>query len=141
MAFVLGKDCHLYYKEGGVDGGGAWTEMTNIRDVKWDNSTDEADVSTRRGGNYKQTVPTLSAGSVEFQMVWDTDDAGFEAFWDAFNNRDIIGLRVYTRTDGGGLEADFAVTNLSRNEGLTEAVVADVTCKVTYSGATPTYNA
>ncbi len=141
MAFTLGKDCHLYYKEGGVDGGGSWIELDNVRDVKWDNTCDEADVSTRRGGNYKQTVPTLAAGSVEFQMVWDTDDPGFAAFWDAFNDRTIIGLRVYTRADGGGLEADFAVTNLSRNEGLTEAVVADVTCKVTYSGATPTYNA
>lgn len=39
--------------------------------------TGEADVTTRANSGWRATVGTLKEASVEFEMVWDTADAGF----------------------------------------------------------------
>ena len=70
-------------------------------------------------------------------MVYDPDDAGYAAYEQAYRNRKAIGMRVWKRTDGGGLVADFSITNFSENQSLTEAVTIDVTAKVTYSDTAP----
>jgi predicted secreted protein len=139
MAIKLGMDAKLFYKAGGQGGAGQWTELTNVRDVTLSLETGEADVTTRGNSGWRATVGTLKEASVEFEMVWDTADAGFAAIKDAFFDNEMIGLQVLDDTGGQGLQADFSITNFSRSEALEEAITVSVTAKVTYSETPPSW--
>lgn len=139
MAIKLGMEAKLLYKVGGQGGAGAWTALGNTRDVTLSLEAGEADVTTRANSGWRATVATLKEASVEFEMVWDTADAGFTAIKNAFFGNDPIGLQVLDATGGQGLQADFSITNFSRNEALEEAITVSVTAKVTYSTTAPTW--
>jgi hypothetical protein len=139
MAIKLGMEAVLKYKVGGQTGGGAWTALSNVKDVTLNLETGEADVTTRANAGWRATVGTLKEASVEFEMVWDTADAGFTAIKNAFFNNAVIGLQVLDGTSGQGLQADFSITNFSRSEALEEAITVSVTAKVTYSATAPSW--
>lgn len=139
MAIKLGMEAQLLYKVGGQGGAGSWTVLGNTRDVTLSLEAGEADVTTRANSGWRATVATLKEGSVEFEMVWDTEDAGFTAIKNAFFNNGPIGLQILDETSGQGLQADFSVTNFSRNEALEEAITVSVTAKVTYSATAPSW--
>jgi predicted secreted protein len=138
MPIKLGMEAKIYYAVGG-QGGGTFTELTNVRDVTLSLETGEADVTTRANVGWRATVGTLKEASVEFEMVWDTADAGFTAIKNAFFNNEMIGLKVLDGEGGQGLQADFSITNFSRNEALEEAITVSVTAKVTYSDTPPSW--
>lgn len=148
MAAKLGLDAKLYYLSTGTraawPGSGApanLEEITNVKDLTLNLEKGEADVTTRANSGWKATLPTLKDGSVEFEMVWDPDDTGFTAIQEAFINGTSIALAVLdgasTTVGSQGLWADFAVTNMSREEPLEEAIKAKVTVKPTYSSVAP----
>lgn len=139
MPIKLGMEAKLYYKPGGQSGGGAWNELTNVRDVTLTLETGEADVTTRANSGWRATVATLKEATVEFEMVWDTADAGFSAIKDAYLGNDPIGLQVRDGAGGQGLQADFMITSFSRSEPLEEAITVSVTAKVTYSTTPPSW--
>lgn len=139
MAFKLGMEAVLNYKTGGQSGGGAWTELTNVRDVTLSLEAGEADVTTRANDGWRATAATLREASVEFEMIWDPADAGFTAIKDAYLGNDIIGLQVLDGPTGQGLQADFMITNFSRSEPLEEAITVSVTAKVTFSVTPPSW--
>jgi len=139
MAIKLGMDAVLNFKSGGVGGAGSWTELANVKDVTLSLETGEADITTRANAGWRATVGTLKEASVEFEMVWDTADAGFTAIKDAFFNNAVIGLQVLDGPVGSGLEADFSITNFSRSEQLEEALTVSITAKVTYDGTAPSW--
>lgn len=139
MAIRLGMEAVLNYKTGGQGGAGAWTALANVRDVTLTLETGEADVTTRANEGWRATVATLKEGSVEFEMVWDTADAGFTAIKDAYLTNAPIGLQVLDEDAGQGLQADFMITNFSRSEALEEAITVSVTAKVTYSATAPSW--
>ena len=139
MAIKLGMEAALKYKVGGQGGAGAWTALGNTRDVTLNLEAGEADVTTRANSGWRATVATLKEASVEWEMVWDTADAGFTAIKNAFFDNDPIGLQILDETDGQGLQADFSITNFSRSEALEEAITVSVTAKVTYSATAPTW--
>lgn len=136
MALRLGMDAKLYY---GAAGGTAATELTNVKDVTLSLETGEADVTTRANEGWRATVATLKDGSVEFEMVWDTQDAGFAAIKDAFFNNTPIALAILDGEGGSGLDADFTITSFSRSEALEEAITVSVTAKPTYSTRAPAW--
>ena len=129
MAIKLGMEAVLKYKVGA----GAWTELKNVKDVTLNLEAGEADVTTRANAGWRATVATLKEASVEFEMVWDTGDAGFTAIKNAFFNNSAIGMQILDGASGQGLQADFSITNFSRSEALEEAITVSVTAKVTYS--------
>jgi len=141
MAIRLGMDAKLYYKVGGVGGSGSWEELVNIKDVTLNLETGEADVTTRGNAGWRATVATLKEGSIEFEMVWDTGDAGFTAIKNAYFNNQKIGFAIMdgdiTGSGSQGLQADFSITNFSRKEALEEALTVSVTAKPTYSTTAP----
>ena len=139
MAIKLGMEAVLKYKVGGQAGGGAWTALGNVKDVTLNLETGEADVTTRANAGWRATVGTLKEASVEFEMVWDTADAGFTDIKNSFFNNAVIGLQVLDGTSGQGLQADFSITNFSRSEALEEAITVSVTAKVTYSATAPSW--
>jgi len=139
MAIRLGMEAVLKYKTGGQGGAGSWTALANVRDVTLTLETGEADVTTRANEGWRATVATLKEGSVEFEMVWDTADAGFTAIKNAYLTNAPIGLQVLDEDAGQGLQADFMITNFSRSEALEEAITVSVTAKVTYSATAPSW--
>lgn len=139
MAIRLGMDAVLNYKAGGQGGVGAWTALTNVRDVTLTLEAGEADVTTRANSGWRATVATLREASVEFEMVWDTADAGFTAIRQAYLTNAVIGFQVLDGAGGQGLQADFMITNFSRSEALEEAITVSVTAKVTFSATPPSW--
>ena len=141
MSAKTGLEAKLYFKAGGVAAAGDWAELSNVRDNTLNLEKGEADVTTRGNSGWRATVGTLKDGSVEFEMVWDPADAGFDAIQDAYFNDGLIGLAILdgAKETGTGLVADFAVTNFSRNEPLEEAMTVNVTAKPTYSDTAPVW--
>ena len=142
MAIRLGMEAVLNYKTGGQDGAGSWVELANVRDVTLSLEAGEADVTTRSNSGWRAVVATLKEASVEFEMVWDTADAGFGAVKDAYLNNAPIGMQILDGSSSGageGLQADFMITSFSRSESLEEAITVSVTAKVTYSDTPPSW--
>ena len=139
MSFRLGFEGTLMYKAGGQGAGGNWAELTNCKDVTLNVEKGEADATTRANDGWKATVAALKDGSIEWEMVWDTDDAGFTAIKDSFFDDTIIGLQVLDTDGGEGLQADFMITNFSRAEALEDVMKVSVTAKVTYSDTPPSW--
>ena len=136
MATRLGLDAKLYRYTGTI-----WEEIANVKDVTLSLEKGEADVTTRANGGWRATVGTLKDASIEFQMVWDTGDAGFAAIQQAFFNNTPIEVAVMsgpiTDVASEGLQATCDVLNFTRNEALEEALMVDVTLKPTYSATAP----
>lgn len=109
-------------------------EIGNVRDVTLTLESGEADVSTRGAQGWRATAPTLRECTVEFQMVWRPNDPVFEAIKSAYLDGSPIALAVLDRKRGmscaQGPLGDFSITNFSRNEALEEAILADVTAKL-----------
>jgi hypothetical protein len=143
MAIRLGMQAKLYYKIGGVAAAGPWLELGNVKDLTLNLETGEADVTTRANAGWRATVGTLKEGSLEFEMIWDTSDAGFTALKNAFFGNLAIGLAAMdgdiTASGSQGLQADCSITSFTRSEALEEALTVSVTAKPTYSTTAPTW--
>lgn len=142
---ILGVDAKLYYNTG-TYASPTWTEITNVKDLTLNLQKGEADVTTRGGNGWKQSVGTLKEASIEFAMVWDPDDSAFTAIKDAFMNNTSIELLVLdgdespaTGVTVQGLRAECSITSFKRNEGLEDALTVDVTAKPTYSSNAPSW--
>lgn len=136
MAIKLGMKGKLYY---GPAGSRATTELRNAKDVTLNLEKGEADVTTRGNEGWRATVGTLKEGSVEFEMLWDTADPGFNAIQQAYFNDTPLAFAILDGENGHGLDADFAVMNFSRTEALEEAMAVSVTIKPTYSTRAPAW--
>lgn len=141
MSVKLGMDAKLYFCAAGIGATPTWTELTNVKNVTLNLQKGEADVTTRANNGWKATAGTLKEGSIEFEMVWDTADAGFTALKNAYFNNSLIGLAAMdgpVATVGSqGLWADCMVIDFSRDEPLEEALSVKVTAKPTYSANPP----
>ena len=62
-----------------------------------------------------------------------------QEFKTAYFNNTAIALAVLDGEGGSGLDADFSVTNFTRNEPLEEAITVNVTVKPTYVTRAPTW--
>jgi hypothetical protein len=135
--FVLGKDSHAYYSATPVTSTSyatplaSTTEITNIKDLKINFTTDKADISTRGSGGWKSTAATLKDATITFTMVWKPGDTGFTAIFTAWNTNAEIAFfaldGVKTASSGSqGPAGNWMVTSFSRSEGLTDALTVDV---------------
>lgn len=156
--FKLGMNGKLYYEVGGFDAdaaannypdisGGVGTELTIAKDVTLGLEKATADVTTRGNNGFRATVGTLKDGSVEMQLQRDPANAAFQAFLNAWLDAQTypIGLAVldeaYTAEatlaahdgTGSGLIGNFSINDFTREEGLEDAMVANVTATLTYS--------
>ena len=134
MAIVLGFNCKMYY---GVAGSSATTELKNVGDAEFNLTKTEADVSTRAGNGWEATVGVLKQGEVSFDMIWDTEDAAFAFFLNAWLNDDAVAMKILDGEGGHGLDADFTIVDIGRSEPLKEAVKAKIKVKPTYSTRAP----
>lgn len=142
MGVKFGMDAKLYFCAAGIGSTPVWTELTNVKNVTLSLTKGEADVTTRANNGWKASAGTLKEASIEFEMVWNTDDAGFTAIKNAYMNNTIIGIAAMDgKIDGAsqGLWADCMVTDFSRDEPLEDAISVKVTVKPTYSTNAPVW--
>ena len=140
MTIKLGMEAKLYRNNGDY-ATPDWTEMQNVKDLTLNLEAGEADVTTRGNAGWRATIATLKDGSIEFEMVWDTEDANFTALKDAFfggTNVEFAVMDGDVETTGSqGLRAEMSITGFSRSEALEEAIMVSVTAKPTYSANPP----
>ena len=136
----LGMGAKLYRNSGDY-ATPVWTEMQNVKDLTLNLEAGEADVTTRGDAGWRATIATLKDGSIEFEMVWDTEDANFTAIKDAFFGNTTVEFAVMDgdvmTTGSQGLRAEMSITGFSRSEALEEAMMVSVTAKPTYSANPP----
>ena len=135
MAIVLGLDAKLLR---GTAGATAATEVKNVKDLTLNLESGEADVTTRATKGWKASVATLKEASLEFGILYDTEDADFAAFQAAYFGNTPIALFV-TDGNGSGLDADWSITGFSMEQNLEEAVTVSVTAKPTASTRAPVW--
>ena len=143
MSVKLGLDAKLYYCVAGIGGTPTWLELTNVKSVTLSLTKGEADVTTRANAGWKAKLGTLKEGSIEFEMIWDTEDAGFDAIQSAYFDNSIIGMAVMDgpidAAGSRGLWADCSIMDFSREEPLEEAMPVKVTASPTYSTNPPVW--
>ncbi len=135
MAIVLGLDTKLLRGTAGATGA---TEVKNVKDLTLNLESGEADVTTRATQGWKASVATLKEASLEFGILYDTEDADFTAFQTAYFGNTPISLFV-TDGNGSGLDADWSITGFSMEQNLEEAVTVSVTAKPTASTRAPVW--
>ena len=136
MPHKLGMEAKLYFDStplAGAPSTGTWTELANTKDLTLNLETGESDITTRANNGWRATAATLKDGSIEFEMLWDPDDAGFTAIQTAWANSAEIAIAAMdddiTTSGSQGLAGNFTVTNFSRSEPLEEAITVSVTVK------------
>lgn len=129
----LGLDAKLFRGVAGTTGD---TEVENVKDVTISLESGEADVTTRKTNGWRASAATLKEASLEFNILYDTEDEDYEAFATAYFNNQPIALFV-SDGDGNGLDADFSITGFTINQPLEEAMNVDVTAKPTASTRAP----
>lgn len=136
MAVVLGLNAKLFR---GTSGTTAATEVTNVKDLTINLESGEADVTTRKTAGWKATRSTLKDASIEFGMLYDTEDADFTAFQGAYFAGTKLALFV-TDGDGNGMDADFSITGFTVEQPLEEAMTVSVTAKPAASTRAPKWD-
>ena len=135
MAIVLGLDAKLFR---GTAGSRAATEVTNVKDLTLNLESGEADVTTRATKGWKASAATLKEASLEFTVLYDTEDADFTAFQAAYFGNTPLALFVSDGQDTAhGLDADFSITAFSVEQPLEEAISVSITAKPTASTRAP----
>jgi hypothetical protein len=131
--FVLGMNAALYFGDEG-EALADLTELDNARDVNLNLEKAEADATTRANSGWRATVGTLKTGTIEFEMVWKPDDAGFQAMRASYLTDALVEVACLDQdrdTSGAqGLKGSFNVTNFSRSEALEDVVKVNVTLKL-----------
>lgn len=135
MSYLLGLDCKLFRGDAGET---ATILMENVKDVTVNFESAESDTTTRKSNGWRSTKPTLKEGTLEFSMLYDTEDDDYLALQTAFFTNTPI---AFFATDGSGkgLDADFSITSFSMEQSLEEAVSVSVTAKPTSEKRAPQY--
>ncbi len=133
MAVVLGLNAKLLRGTAGSTGS---TEVKNVKDLSLNLESGEADVTSRATKGWRAKIGTLKEASLEFGILYDTEDADFKAFSNAYFNNESIALFV-TDGAGTGFDADFSVTGFSVEQPLEEALSVSVKAVPTASTRAP----
>lgn len=130
MATVLGLDAKAFR---GPAGEKATVEMKNIKDLSLSLESGDADITTRKAAGWRMSVATLKEASIEFEMLYDTEDEDFKAISGAYFNNTPLALFILDGS-GSGLDCDVSITGLSMEQALEEAISVSVTAKPTNIG-------
>lgn len=137
-----GSSCILY-RNTGTYATPTWDDVPIVRDLSLNLDKGKSDVTTRGGQGWRQKLSTLKDGVVEFEIVWETGDADFEAYRDSFLNDTLIDCAVMDGdiedADQQGLRAEFETFSFSRQEPIDGAVTASVTIEPGFSTNAPSW--
>jgi hypothetical protein len=138
----IGLECKLYYNntaDTATNGAGTyaspvWVELTNVKDVTVAMSKGEADTS-RRGNSWRSRKGTLKDASIDFNLVQEDGDTGFDVLLDSFMNGTALDLLAingeYDEVGAQGLRATCEIFKNDDGQGLEEAEMYDFSAKPT----------
>lgn len=146
MAIKLGLDAKLYIDDEASYALPTWSEVTNCKDLTLTLEKSDFDVTVRGNNGWRAIVSVLKDATLEFKMIWDTDDANFVLIKDAFlatsfpaNSINIAAMDGNIATAGSeGLRSIMIVSTFTRNEPLEEALTVDVKLRPSYFPSDPT---
>lgn len=133
--FSVGLDGLFYY---GTAGSQANTATSNVNGVSLSLSHRTAE-AVRRGKSYVLTKPTVKEAALTFKMFEIESDGFLAAVEAAFMNKTRIALYPKARTSGKGLDADYYITQFSRDETEEEFESYSVEAKPTDEARNPTW--
>lgn len=144
MATRLGLE-GVVYRNSGTYVSPVLVKVGNVRDLTMTLETNTADVTTRDALGWRQIVAVLRDATIDFNMLWKTDDENFQAIKDAFLANTVAEKTIeffilsadVDEADSEGLRASFMVTTFNKNEPLEEAQNVDITLKPTISDHAP----
>ena len=125
--YRIGLDGKFYH---GPSGAQATTEADNVRNVNLNLSKRTAE-AVRRGKKWVAKKPVVTEATLEFEIYDIEGDAFLAAVKNAFMNDTRIAFYPTDADSGEGLDADFYVTNFSRNEANEEFIAYSVTAEPT----------
>jgi len=134
-SFNLGLDAIIYWGTAATTAAG---ELANVQDVVVSSSRAEIDASTR-SSSWKLTMGGLLDVSIDFGLIMEVDDTGFDALKAAHFGNTAIALLVLDKPSGEGPDADFIVTKFDRDEGMGNTVSYSVTVKPAATGRAPSW--
>lgn len=158
MSFVLGMNAKMYFQTNTATAFTNWpgsgappnlAEMELVQNVTLNIDLATADVTTRGGSGWRQTVATLRDATVDFDILWDQDftTAAEELaalVWAVMNNGTLnIAVLDGATTHGTGndphrgLWAPMMVVSFPRAEELESALNCSVSMRPTYSSVAP----
>ena len=126
----------------GVAGTTAATEVKNISDCSVNIEAGESEASVR-GSSWKSYVYGLKDAGIEFKLMANDaagSDENIAAFRDAFLNSTPIAVLALDKASGQGPDADWIVSNFSRDENLEDAIAYNVNLKPTTDLRNPTWS-
>ena len=139
MALVLGLNAKSYIGTGTVAVPVWATPIGDMRDETLNMNTALADVTTRDAKGWRLQVGTLTEGTVDGQILYDTAHADFNTIKNAFFGKTSLMMGFFdgpVATQGTqGLVGSFMVTNFSIPRMLEEAMMVDVTFTATSDSA------
>lgn len=140
MATKLGLNAKLY-RNTGTYGSPTWTEWNFIKDLSLEQSTAEADATTRANGGWKATVATLKDASLTFSAPHDVSITQYKALVDGYYSNasfELLVLDQAVATVGAtGLRASFMVTSMTEGQPIEDIQANDFTLKITASENDP----
>lgn len=132
MAAVLSENAK-FYRNTGSYGTPTWDLINNVKDLTLSLDKDEVDITTRGSGGFKEFIDGMIDASIDFGMVWDTEDTDFAAIRTAFFAKTAVEFLILdglvATTGSQGLRVTCMVKSFTRNENLGEALMADVTLR------------
>jgi len=138
MSDKLGYECKMYYGSAALGVGetavnGSYTELDLAKDVNVPLDKAEADMTTRKSGGWKETRGGLKDGSLDFELKYDSDDAGVAVIRNAYLNNTSILLAIMDGdiavTGTEGFVANFEIMSFPINQPMEEGVMIAVTAK------------
>lgn len=146
MAIKLGLDAKLYIDDESSYVSPTWSLVDNCKDLTLSLEKNEADVTTRGNNGWRAMVSVLKDATIEFKMIWDTEDDNFTLIQQAFlassfpaNSINVAVMDGDITTPGSqGLRSMMIVSSFTRNEPLEEALTVDVKLRPAYFPSDPT---
>lgn len=147
MAIVLGLNAKTYVNTAGTMAAPTWVLIPTIKDETLNMTSALADVTTRQANGWRLQTGTLSEGTVDATIIYDTaDTTGFVRFRESYFNKTRILMGFF---DGAvatvgtqGLKGGFMVTSFTVGRQLEEAMTVDLTFTVVPDnlGSGPTWH-
>jgi hypothetical protein len=140
MARKIGINCKAYINTATTDTWDTptWTELILVQDVQLELTKNTTEV-TIRGALWDLFMGTTKAAAITIGMLYDTGDANFKKFRDAFLNNTQLDLALMdgdiTVEGSQGLRAIFDVTKFSAPQPLKEALKTEFDVALTYNNA------
>lgn len=135
MSHLISLDAKLYR---GTAGSSAATEVTTVADVSLKIKKTRAKINSR-ASHWALSKTTLKEAEVEITVPDNDSDAHLAALIAAYVADTPLAFKILDKASGKGLDADFDLVDMDRDEKLEDNVVYKFTLVPTYVSRYPAW--